>query len=93
MAFKFDLTDELKEVLRKAAKRNPALAKAVFAKIEQVTQLNDESTIDHYKNLRHDLSDYKRVHIGSFVLFFRVFKKERFILFDRLEHHDDAYKR
>lgn len=93
MPFKFSISDGLRAVLEKAAKKNPELAKAVFRKIEQITTLNDESTIDHFKNLRPDLSDYKRVHIGSFVLFFQVFRKEKFILFDRLEHHDDAYKR
>jgi len=93
LTFNFSLSDELKAVLGKAAKRNPELTWAVFKKIEQITQLNDETTIDHFKNMRHDLSDYKRVHVGSFVLFFKVYRKEKFILFDRLEHHDDAYKR
>lgn len=93
MPFKFSLSDELKAVLGKAAKRNPELTKAVFRKIEQITQLNDETTIEHFKNMRHDLSDYKRVHVGSFVLFFKVCRKEKFILFCRIEHHDDAYKR
>lgn len=78
--------------MEKASQRNPALAKAVYKKVGQITQLNDETTIDHFKNLRHDLSGYKRVHVGSFVLFFKVFKAENFILFDRLAHHDDAYK-
>ena len=55
---------------------------------------SDEITIDHYKNLQYDLKEYKRVHIaGCFVLLFKVFKKEKFILFDKLGHHDDIYKR
>ncbi len=93
MPFEFSLSDELRAVLEKAAKKNPELAKAVFKKIGQITQLNDEATIDHFKNLRHDLSDYKRVHAGNFVLMFKVYRKKRFILFDMLEHHNDAYKR
>ena len=93
MPFAFALSDELRAVLEKAAKKNPELAKSVYKKIEQITQLNDESTIDHFKNLRHDLKDYKRVHVGSFVLMFKIYRERKFILFDRLEHHDDAYKR
>ena len=93
MPFAFALSDELRAVLEKAAKKNPELAKSVYKKIEQITQLNDESTIDHFKNLRHDLKDYKRVHVGSFVLMFKIYREKRFILFDRLGHHDDAYKR
>ena len=77
--------------MEKTAKKNPELVKAVFNKIRQIVELNDETTIDHFKNLRHELSEHKRVHIGSFVLMFKVFRKENFILFDKLEHHDDAY--
>lgn len=91
--FSFDLSHELQEVLAKIRKKNPGLARAVDKKIVQITQLNDETTINHFKNLRHDASDYKRMHVGSFVLFFHVFEKERFILFTKFVHHDDAYKR
>lgn len=93
MPFDFDYSDELKAILENASRKNPELSKAVFKKIEQIITLNDETTIDHFKNLRGDLSDYKRVHVGNFVLMFRVFKKKNFILFDRLEHHGDVYKR
>lgn len=93
MPFEFALSDELRAVLEKTAKKNPSLARAVFKKITQITQLSDDVTIDHFKNLRHDLSDYKRVHVGSFVLLFKVYREKNFILFSRLEHHDDAYKR
>ncbi len=93
MTFEFDLSDELRAVLEKTSRKNPQLARAVYRKIEQITQLNDETTIDHFKNLKHGLSDLKRVHVGNFVLMFKVFKERKFILFDRLEHHDDAYRR
>lgn len=93
MAFSFDLSEKLKEMLPKLAKRDKALTMQVNKKIKEITS-SDEYTIEHYKNLRNDLSDQKRVHVGgSFVLLFRVFKKEKFILFDRLEHHDTAYKK
>ncbi|RCV63653.1 hypothetical protein C5S53_13005 [Methanophagales archaeon] len=35
------------------------------------------------------MSDYKRVHIGNFVLFFKIEKEV--LIFDRLVHHDKAY--
>lgn len=45
---------------------------AMNKKIKQAIA-SDEFTIGHYKNLRHDLSGYKRVHVGkSFVLMFKV---------------------
>ncbi len=89
--FSFDVSDELKVVLAKLSKKDPARASIVYKKIEQIVSC-DEKAIEHFKNLRHDLSEYKRTHIGSFVLLFKVTKSKRHILFDRLKHHDDVYK-
>lgn len=92
MAFSFSLSDELKETIEKLAKKNKKTVDIVNKKIKEIIS-NDEITIEHYKNMRYELSDYKRVHIEkSFVLMFKVFKKEKFILFDKLKHHDDTYK-
>lgn len=91
--FSFDLSDELRIVMRKLSKKDKKRAEIINNKIREIINC-DENTIEHYKNMRHNLSDYKRVHIdSSFVLFFQVFKKEKQVLFVRLEHHDDAYRR
>jgi len=51
----------------------------------------DETTIHNFINLRGGMSDYKRVHIGSFVLFFKHGKNVS--VFDRFVHHGKAYKK
>jgi len=90
--FKYDFSDELEEVLAKFFKKDRRRYEIILAKVEEVIQ-RDEETIEYYKNLRHGLKEYKRVHIDkSFVLLFVVFKKEKFILFDKFGHHDNIYK-
>jgi YafQ family addiction module toxin component len=92
MTFTFDLSDELRQVLKKLKKKDPERSKIIYKKIKQIIE-SDENSVEHYKNLRYDLSEYKRVHIcKSFVLIFKVFKKEKHILFDRFDHHDRIYK-
>lgn len=92
MAFSFDFSDELKAEIPVLAKRDKKLAEMLNKKVREIIA-SDEYAIEHYKNLRHGLSEYKRVHIGKhFVLLFKVFKKENFILFDKFAHHDHAYK-
>lgn len=92
MPFSFYLSDELKAAIKAIAKKDSKTAEILNKKIQQIIN-SDEFTIEHYKNLSHDFSNYKRVHIAkSFVLLFKVFKKERFILFDKFGHHDDIYK-
>ncbi len=93
MPFSFDLSDELKATIRVLARKDRKTAEILNKKIKQIIT-SDEATIDHYKNLRHGLSEYKRVHIAkSFVLLFKVFKKEKHVFFDKFGHHDDIYRR
>lgn len=90
--FTFDLSDNLRETIKKLSKKDKIRMIILNKKIKEIVSC-DENAIDHYKNLRYGLSEYKRVHIDkSFVLIFKVFKKERHILFERLEHHDKVYK-
>ena len=92
MPIKYNLSDELEETLKKLFKRDKKRYDITIKKIEEISS-RDIETINFYKNLRHDLKDYKRVHIDkSFVLLFRVFEKDKFILFDKLRHHDQIYK-
>ena len=93
MSFKYDISDELEKTLSKLFKKDRKRYGILIKKIEEVSSRN-LSTIEFYKNLKHDMKEYKRVHIDkSFVLVFKVFKKEKFILFDKVEHHDNIYKK
>lgn len=92
MSFSFDLSDELKLIIKKLQKKDRSRVIAINKKIKEVIN-NTEVSIDRYKNLKYGLSEYKRVHIDkSFVLIFMVDKKKKHIIFDKLKHHDKIYK-
>lgn len=93
MPFDYNYSDKLKDIIQKLQKKDPKKVEIIYKKIKQIVN-SDEMTIEHYKNLRHDLSDRKRVHInGSFVLIFKYDKAHRFILFLDFDHHDVVYER
>ena len=93
MPFKYDFSDELEETLKKLFKKDRKRYEIIMKKSEEIASRN-ETSIEFYKNLKHDKKEYKRVHIDkSFVLLFKVFKKQKFILFDRFDHHDNIYKK
>ena len=92
MSFEIILSDRMKKILKKLKQKDRVRFTILIKKIKQIAE-SDEKTINHYKNLKNDLSEYKRVHVDtSFVLLFRVFKKEKKILFARLRHHDNVYR-
>lgn len=87
--YSFEIIPLLEEILRKLSKKDKFLYDRVMKKIEEVITTGD---IEHYKNLRHDMKDRKRVHIGHFVLVFSFIKEENKIKFVDFGHHDEIYR-
>ncbi len=89
--FSFDLTDELKIKLKKLAKKDWERAAIINKKIKEIVNTNKDS-IQHYKNLRYDLKEFKRVHIDKhFVLIFKVDLVKNIVLFVDIDHHEKIY--
>ena len=88
--FNFNLSDELKFKIKKLSKKDKKKVEIINKKIKEIINCSD---IEHYKNLRYDMKEFKRVHIDKhFVLTFKVDIKNNFILFVDFDHYDDIYK-
>jgi len=86
----FEIKHELEIILKKLFKKNKILYNQIMDKIKEITESYD---VEHYKNLRYDMKDSKRTHIGHFVLIFNYNKKLDFISFEYFNHHDSIYKK
>lgn len=86
----YEIKPNLQKILNKLSKKDKNLYEQVLNKIEEI--INSES-IEHYKNLRYSMKDYKRVHIGHFVLVFNFDKNKNLISFEDFAHHDEIYRR
>ena len=87
---KFEVSDKLKGILNKLSKKDRALYDQIIKKIGEIVHSYD---IEHYKNLRYDMKNSKRAHIGHFVLVFQFDENDNRILFDDFDHHDNIYRR
>lgn len=86
----FLVEEGLRKVLQKLAKKDTVMYEAVMKKFEEIVSC---SNVDHYKNLRAPMQQFKRVHIkGSFVLIFKYLPSEDKLIFFELDHHDTIYK-
>ena len=90
MARPFEVSEGLQDILKKLAKKDKSLHEQVMKKIHEIVYSGD---IEHYKNLKYNMKDSKRVHIGHFVLMFQYDKKKDSILLDDFDNHDKIYKR
>ncbi len=84
-----EILPSLLKKLKKLSKKDKPLYEHTMKKIDEIISSFD---IEHNKNLRYDLKDLKRVHIGNFVLVFEYNKKENKITFKDHDHHDSIYK-
>ena len=57
--FNFELKESLERKFRKIAKKDKLLMIAIYKKIGEIIT-NTPDTINRYKNLRHDLKEFKR---------------------------------
>ncbi len=85
---KFEISENLEQILVKVLKKDKVLYEQIIKKIKEIVNSED---IEHYKNLKYNMKDCKRVHIGHFVLVFRFDKNNDNIIFDDFDHHDKIY--
>ncbi len=85
----FEIKPELRKKLIKLSRKDKRRFEAVMKKIEEVLKFDD---IDHYKNLRYNMKESKRVHIGHFVLVFSYDRVNNLVSFEDYDHHDNIYQ-
>lgn len=85
----FEIKPNLDKKMLKLFKKDRITYEKLMKKIEEIIMSID---VDHYKNLRNDMSTSKRVHIGHFVLVFSYDKRNDFLSFEDFEHHDKIYQ-
>ena len=88
--YRYITTKNFDRIINKLSKKNKSLYEQILKKIEEII---NNPNIEHYKNLRYNIKDSKRVQIGHFVLVFQFDKTKNLILFDDFDHHDNIYKK
>lgn len=84
---KYEIHPDLDKILSKLSKKDKSQYEQILKKINEIINSGD---INHYKNLKGPLQNYKRVHIGHFVLLFKV--EGEIIIFRYYDHHDNIYR-
>ena len=84
----FEVKPELEKKLIKISKKDKLTFERIMKKIEEVVSSDD---VEHYKNLRHNMKESKRVHLGHFVLVFSYDVSMDFVSFEDFDHHDNIH--
>jgi len=84
--YSLEIEEEVSKAFRKLLKKDKVQLEAINKKINQI--LSDPY---QFKPLRSPLEGFRRVHIGSFVLIYRVIENPSTVQIIKYTHHDDAY--
>ena len=86
--YQYEIKPFLQKILKRLFKKDKPTLERIIKKVEEIINSN---SINHYKNLRHNMKDCKRVHIGHFVLVFSFDESRNLISFEDFDHHDNIY--
>tara|TARA_Y100000310_G_C20696701_1_gene826220 strand:- start:1976 stop:2239 length:264 start_codon:yes stop_codon:yes gene_type:complete len=85
--YSYKIRSKLEKSLQKLSKKNPKQSRIIKHKVQEIC-INPH----RYKNLRKPLQNLKRVHIDkSFVLLFSIDDKQKLVIIEDLDHHDNIY--
>lgn len=87
MSYTIQLDIALETTLDKLKKKDNSIYHRVIRKIIEISK-NPELG----KPLRNVLKGKRRIHVGSFVIFYSIDKKNETVTFLEFEHHDKAYR-
>lgn len=85
--FDIEIGDNLQRKLKKLQNKDSQYYNAIISKIVQIAESPQVG-----KPLRGVLKGNRRVHIGPFVLIYKVDENYHVVKLIELEHHDDAYR-
>ncbi|MBU1201358.1 MAG: type II toxin-antitoxin system mRNA interferase toxin, RelE/StbE family [Nanoarchaeota archaeon] len=83
-----DYTVEFSSHFTKSIKKLKKKDKILFQQVQNKL-IDIISNPSHYKPLKNVLAGYRRIHLGSFVLIYKI--EEKTIRIISLDHHDKAY--
>lgn len=86
--YALEIKEEPDKVFFRLSKKNPAELKRINKKIEQIRE-----NPYRFKPLRNELKGEWRVHVGHFVLVYKIIESEKTVEIVRYKHHDDTYEK
>ena len=84
--YSLEIEEEVSQTFKRLLRKDRKQLEAVNKKIEQI--LLDPL---QFKPLRYPLESLRRVHVGSFVLIYKVMENPPTVRIVKYKHHDEAY--
>ena len=77
---------DVERILQKLAKKDKVSSIYISKKIKEI-----QENPHHFKPLRTPMQNFRRVHIGNFVLIYSIDENKKIVIIEKYEHHDKVY--
>jgi mRNA interferase RelE/StbE/toxin YoeB len=84
--YNLEIRENVDAIFRKLSKKDKVSFEYINKKIFEIRE-----NPYHFKPLKNPLQNFRRVHIGSYVLFYSINENTKTIIIEKYKHHDDAY--
>ena len=84
--YSLEVEEEVSKTFKKLLKKDRKQLEAVNKKIQEI--LTDPY---EFKPLKHPFEGLRRVHVGPFVIIYRVLEEPPTVQIVKYKHHDEAY--
>ena len=85
--YNLEVRESVDRIFRKLAKKDKISFEYINKKIKEIRE-----NPYHFKPLRTPLQNFRRVHIGNFVLIYSIDENRKIVIIERYEHHDKVYR-
>lgn len=85
--YELEIRESLDVVFKKLSKKDKVSFEYLKKKIQEIRE-----NPYHFKPLRNPMQNFRRVHIGNFVLVYSIDEKRKTVILERYKHHDEVYQ-
>ncbi len=85
--YNLEVREGVDKIFSKLAKKDKVSFEYIHKKIKEI-----QENPYHFKPLKAPMQNYRRVHIGNFVLVYSIDENSKTVIIERYKHHDEAYK-
>lgn len=86
--YSLEIKDSLKEKFHKMEKKEKKQLEVINKKVLQIRE-----NPHRFKPLSNIMKKFRRVHFGSFVLIYSIDEKNRVVILEDYDHHDNIYRK
>ncbi len=84
--YDLEIRESVDKTFQKLFRKDKVSLRYINKKIQEIKE-----NPYHFKPLKAPLQNFRRIHIGNYVLIYSIDEKRKTVIIERYKHHDEVY--